>query len=257
MFKASIIATAITAASFSGSAFAGFINGDFELGNTTGWTMGSGSRSSVTNANLNPSAFLPGGNRYSNGMVHSSIVSSGTAPHTDGKLNQVYSGQYSMRVEDTTYGGYASVITQKVSNYNDKEIFFAWAAVLEGAHGTNEAATFQLVLRDETVGKNLIKREYNAATGGSGVDGRFTKSSDGYFYTSWQVEQMALEADAIGHDLSLTLLAADCSPTGHAGYVYLDGFGRVAPPTGVPVPGVLALMGLGLTGLAVARRRKA
>ncbi|MBB5018093.1 hypothetical protein HNQ59_001378 [Chitinivorax tropicus] len=255
MIKASIIAGTIAIATVSSSAFAGFINGDFEQGNTTGWTVGTGNRATILNANLDPMAFLPGGSKFNANRDNSAIVSGGFAPHTDNQLKQVYAGNHSMRVEDVLNGGYASVITQKVGKYQDKDIFFAWAAVLEGAHDSREAATFKLVLRDETRGLNLITREYNADQAGGGVDKLFSKSTDGYFYTSWQVEQLSLDAAAQGNDISLTLLAADCSQTGHGGWVYLDGFGQSAP-SDVPAPGVLALMGLGLCGLAAARRKR-
>ena len=114
-----------------------------------------------------------------------------------------------------------------------------------------------MVLRDETAGTDLITRQYNAANSGGGVDSRFTLSSDGFYYTSWQVEQLALESSIVGHDFTLTLLAADCQFTGHEGEVYLDGFGAIPPPPPpIPLPGTLALLGLGLAGLASFRKRK-
>ena len=240
-------------------AMAQFVNGGFEAGNTSGWTTGTGYRASVNNPSLNPTAFLPGGSLYNSSLNHSAVVAPGTMAHTDGHLNQVYAGNYSFRAEDLTFGGYASAITQRVNNYTDPNIFFAWAATLEGAHGVNDAATFVLLLRDETLGSNVITRTYNAATTGAGVDARFTLSNDNFYYTTaWQVEQLTLDSGSIGHDFSLTLLAADCQPTGHEGTVYLDGFGSVTPPVGaVPEPETYALMlaGLGLVGWCARRRR--
>lgn len=260
MMKKTSLALAISMM-VSGPAFsAAFVNGGFEDGDFGSWTTGGGYRASVNNSGLDPVDFLPGGSLYNSTLNHSAIVTAGIAPHTDGNLNQVYSGTYSARVEDTTYGGYASVITQTVTNYTDPNIFFAWAAVLQGAHGLNDAATFILALTDDTLGTTLISREYNAATSGGGVDSRFTKSADNYYYTAWQIEQLDVSA-AQGHDFTLSLLAADCQPTGHAGYVYLDGFGAITPPGGdggsVPEPATLALLGLGALGLGVSRRRKA
>jgi len=50
-------------------------------------------------------------------------------------------------------------------------------------------------------------------------------------------------ANAVGESIELTVIAADCSLGGHAGYVYVDGFGSAPlPPAAgtagpkVPVP---------------------
>ena len=191
--KKSAIALSVISALAAPSVYATvFVNGDFETGSTAGWTIGSGYRGNVLNNNLVPLDFAPGGSRYNAALNHSGLVSGGFAPNTDGNLRQVYSGNYSFRSEDTVNGGYASVITQSVANYTDPNIFFAWAAVLEGAHGTNDAATFQLVLRDDTSGLLLVDRKYNAASTGGGVDSRFTESTNGYFYTDWQIENINL-----------------------------------------------------------------
>lgn len=240
-----------------------FVNGDFETGTTAGWTIGGGYRASVNNAVLNPSLILPGGALYNSTIAntHSAVVAAGTVDPNVGAAfgSTVYGGNYSLRVEDTTYGGYASVATQTVNNYTDPSIFFAWKAVLLGAHGTLDAATLIIKLTDLTTNTTLITRQYNAADDGSGVDPRFSYLNNNYYTAAWQIEQLNIDASLAGHNFLLSVLASDCQPTGHWGYVYLDGFGNVAPPpTGVPEPGTLSLVSLGLlaTAGAAARRRR-
>jgi hypothetical protein len=255
-----VLLVALGCLALAPSAYAnGFVNGDFELGTSAGWTTGTGSRTSVSNPSLTASMVLPGGSLYNPSLVHSSIVTPGLVPETANQLNQVYSGNFSWRVEDTTSGGFASAIQQQVNNYTDPDIFFAWAAVLEGAHGTTDAATVKIQLRDLTLGTDLISREYNAASSGGGVDPRFNyEASTNMFWTPWQVEQLTLPTSSLGHDILLSILAADCQPAGHEGFLFLDGFGAVAPPTvpSVPEPATLILVGSGLVAAFRARRKQ-
>lgn len=252
--KLSMLALATLTAMSSAQA-ASFVNGGFENGDASGWTQGGGFRGNVMNSGLDPANFVPG-----DGGTRNSIISTGTVdPRVGAALGTtVYGGNYSMRVENVINGGYASVLTQTVLGYTDASIFFAWKAVLDGAHGIDDAATILITLKDLTTGNVEITRKYNASNDGTGVDARFSQQGN-YFYTpQWQIEQLVINSGLSGHDFQLSVLAADCEPTGHFGYVYLDGFGSVTPPNGnVPEPASLALAGLALAGAAAARRRRA
>ncbi|MDO8451092.1 MAG: PEP-CTERM sorting domain-containing protein [Rhodoferax sp.] len=256
------IATLLASPAFAAS----FVNGSFEDGNINGWLAGGGnasisSRSGVSNSALTPAAWLPGGLHYNAANSNSAIIDNTSAyvdPNVGAALGTtVYGGRYSYRVENTSNGGYASAISQTVANYTDPTIFFAWKAVLEAAHTADTAATMKLNLRDDTDGIDLITRTYNATSGG--VDPtKFTFSGGNYYTAAWQIEQLNISAALSGHTFTLSVIAADCQPTGHFGYVYLDGFGANIPdPTNnVPEPTSVALLGLGLAGLAASRRRK-
>ncbi|WP_309646680.1 PEPxxWA-CTERM sorting domain-containing protein [Phenylobacterium sp.] len=233
-----------------------FVNGGFENGTASGWTSTGGYRGNITNANLDPGDL--GGVANRSAVVGTAYVDPNVGAALGGA---VYSGNHSFRVEDTINGGYGSVLTQTVNNYTDANIFFAWKAVLEGAHGTNDAATMIITLKDLTTNTTLITRQYNAASSGGGIDARFSLLNGNYYTPQWQIEQLAIGPGLSGHNFQLSVLAADCEPTGHFGYVYLDGFGAVTPPPvipgGIPEPSTWAMMimGFGLAGSALRRRR--
>jgi hypothetical protein len=255
MFKLAAVGMLALAA---GTASAnGFTNGGFEDGSTAGWTTGGGYRGGTLNSELSPGMLLPGGSLNGDAGDRGQIIdSSYLDPNIGAALGStVYAGKYSYRAEDTTNGGYGTTISQKVTNYTDSKIYFAWKAVLEnGGHEENESAVMQLTLTDNTTNELLISRTYNAGDGGGGVDSRFS-TQDNLFYTAnWQIEQLAIDGSRSGHDFTLSLLAADCEPTGHTGYAYLDGFGAANP---VPEPETYAMLIAGLGLLGFMKRRKA
>lgn len=237
----------------SSSAYANsFVNGGFEDGNLNGWLGGGGTWTGSPAPPVNPAT-------YNAGTPNNTLMTVGVDPITGAA--QVYSGNNSVRVNDSVNDYSVSTLRQSVTNYTDNNIFFAWNAVLQASHTLTDSDYFSLTLRDDTDGVDLVSRAYSSAGAiGSGTTGvTWTPfQSGGWFSSGWVVEQIDLLAlGAVGHDFTLTLLASDCPYGGHAGYVYLDGFGSVIPPGGsVPEPGSLALLGLGMAGLAVLGRRQ-
>lgn len=154
-------------------------------------------------------------------------------------LNRVYNGGHAARINDW-YNNYSvSVISQTVTNYTDPHIYFAWAAVLESSHYSTDSDNFTLKLTDDTTSKVLYSVAYNSYDNGS-----IFHPYGYWYYTDWQIEDLDVSA-LQGHDFTLTLLGSDCPYGGHAGYVYLDGFGGTVPPATTPEPGTLALLGSG------------
>src|ERR1035438_4072959 len=218
-------------------AFAGsFTNGGFESGDFTGWTQGAGWW--YGGWPMDPGSYLPGGVNYSISANASAVVTNYLDPRTDNHLNSVYNGIYSARVNDNINNYSVSVISQTVTGYTDPNIYFAWAAVLQGSHGLTDSDNFTLQLIDDTTSKVLYLVSYSSASA-AGTP-LFSHSSSDWYYTAWQVQSLDVSAMK-GDDFTLTLLGSDCPYGGHAGYVYLDGFGAAPPPPGTPEPGTLAL----------------
>lgn len=257
-----LLSASIALAFASGAAHAAsFTNGGFENGTISGWTTGGGVWTSGMGLGLplNSSLYLPGGARYNPsgttfGAPNSpiTITSAGTDPITG--ADTVKYGNHSVRVNDSINNYGVSVLQQSVTNYDGTSINFAWNAVLEASHGTTDSDHFQIRLVDNTTGATLYDVAFSSATS----PGQFRQV--GWWYTSDWVE-ISIPVTQ-GNNYTLTLLAADCPYGGHAGYVYLDGFGTTQGGGGdddggeAPEPGSLALAGLALAGLAGLRRKR-
>lgn len=240
-----------------------FTNGNFESGNLAGWTQGGGYWDDPPVSNITAQAYSLGGSRYNASYIANSVVTPGLDANTDNHLNRVYSGNYSAQINDANSNNSVSLLSQTVKNYTDSTIYFAWAAVLQDSHGPDDSDNFILTLTDDTKGLTLYNTVFNSAL--ASTAGLFTKSSTNWYYTSWQVQNFDVSAYA-GDQFTLSLLASDCPYGGHAGYVYLDGFGAVLPPTtdpgnptAAPEPasiGMMAMSAMG-TGIVAWKRRKA
>lgn len=263
--KKVIALTAGLVFSMSASA-ASFLNGGFENGNLGSWTFGGGTRSGINNSALQATAYLPGGSAYqSSAASQVSIVGPGNDPILAAvgvTLNQVFAGNSSARVGDSGVNYFVGAIRQQVVNYTAPTLNFSWAAVLESQHGAEDAPLFSVKVLDVTAGTVAYSNVF-AAYPGSPSSSVFRSAGNGdYSYAPWQSITVNT---TVGNTYAIELLTADCGQSGHFGYAYLDGFGSVTGGSGdngntggtgtVPVPGTVALLALGLVGVALRRKQ--
>jgi hypothetical protein len=230
-----------------------FSNGGFENGNLSGWKQGGGYW--YGGWPINATSYLPGGANYGTTGVNT-VVSPGIDPISG--LNKVYNGSYAVQVNNAINDDSVSVISQTVANYTEANIYFAWQAVLQGSHGLDDSDNFSLLLTDDTTNTVLYNASYSSASA-AGTSLFKTTASD-WYYTDWQVQNLDVSAFS-GDTFTLTLLGSDCPYGGHAGYVYLDGFGGAPPvqdPGGSPVPepSTFVMLGSGIAALATKFRNK-
>lgn len=228
-----------------------FTNGGFESGDLSGWNQGGGNwyfgPGAGGSAPLNPAV-------YAGGPSLNAVMSGGVDPITG--ANTVYSGKYSVRVNDQNWGANVSTVSQTVANYTDNNIYFAWNAVLEDSHGLTDSGHFSLTLHDDTTGTDVVTRGYSSAGAiGGGTTGVTWNTFGNWYSSGWVVENINVAAlGLLGHTFTLSLLASDCYWTGHGGYVYLDGFGAKLPE--VPVPAAAWLFGTAIAGFVGLKRRR-
>ena len=249
-------------------AFALFTNGGFEQNDFAGWTLGGGTNPGLLGAEPFTSAsiqIIPGA------AGPASIVGQFTDPIAPTiVLPRV--GQLTAKLNDENGGALVTTLVQTDTVTNADidpadgfpHIRFAFAPVMDDpSHAPDEQPYFYVSVKNLT--DNSILFEQFAYSGQAGVN--FLNGTGNWKYLEFQNVDAVLPLSAIGQQIELTVIAADCALGGHGGYVYVDGFGstNVPPPTGsaviteVPVnqPAALILLAglLGLLGWRAKRTR--
>lgn len=227
----------------AGASPAVFTNGGFEQNSLAGWTVAGGFNPGLagtppfTGASVQITPGAPG---------PASVVGAGADPRAPGiTLPRV--GQYTAKINDEATGARLTTLSQTDTITSADidpadglpHLRFSFAPVLDDpSHLPEEQPYFYVVVRN--VADNSVLFEQFAYSGQPGVT--FLQGTGNWKYLPFQNVDAVLPLSAVGQQISLTVIGADCSLSGHAGYVYVDGFGSApvggggTPPPVVPVP---------------------
>lgn len=256
--------------SLSSPAFAIFQNGGFENGSFTGWTLGGGTNPGLAGAPPFTSASV----QINLGAAGpATIVGPGTVDPRAPTIVLPRVGQSTAKLNDEGGGALVTTLrqTDTVSNADVDpldglpHIRFAFAPVLDDPnHSPEQQPYFYVVVKN--LADNSVLFEQFAYSGQAGV--QFKTGTGNWKYLEFQNVDAVLPASAIGQQVELTVVAADCSLGAHGGYVYVDGFGssqvggggggNPASPTAVPTLGstTLALLAATLVLIGWRSRRR-
>ena len=241
MFKLASVALAL---GLGVSAQAGFINGGFETGDFTGWTLEHGFNGGANN-------FVP-----SAGTVDAIVVTPAYVdPYSpyDGVINETRTA----RINDFANGNEATRISQTgIMLAGETDVFINWAAVMEDpGHPSGQDPFFSIVVNVNGVLAGSESHSAGVGVGWTAGPAFGGPNGSTVFYKSGQFHLSGLNA---GDSVQVVMTVLDCSQTGHSGWAYLDGIGTVAqPPVGAPDGGSTALLlAPALLGLLALRRKK-
>ena len=249
------LAACLLALAFAPPAQAIFVNGGFEQNGYGGWSVGGGSNPGLsgappfTSASVQIVGSTPG---------PASVVGAVSDPRAPG-IVLPRAGQYTAKVNDEATGAQLTRLSQidtvtaaDIDPADGKpHIRFAFAPVMDDpGHSPAEQPYFYVAVRLVADGSVLF--EQFAYSGQPGVN--YQQGSGSWKYLPFQDVDVPLPANAVGQQVELVVIAADCSLGGHGGYVYVDGFGSSQVGGGggagaVPLE-VPALDGAGLALLA-------
>jgi uncharacterized repeat protein (TIGR01451 family) len=239
-------------------ALAIFDNGGFETGDFSQWTISWFQNDGLTGAPPFDGSDIQrgtGGSNQSAVLGPFSTPMSQADPETGNNLRYPRFGQYVARIEDNSSGGFANAITQTttiltgdVDPLDGKvHVRFAYAPVLENPeHSPAQQPYVYYAVRNVDRSNALLAEKFLFA-GQAGVPWSTSTSSGGdpLVYLPWQLVDIPLQSSqvAAGERIALEIIASDCEPNGHFGYIYIDAFGAF-------IDGLTTFAGVDLAGVA-------
>jgi len=193
------------------------VNGGLELNSFNNFSGFIGTYSGATsigdvNSGLNlSSTSLPNTNRIT-------LVTPGIDQNAP--IQQVYEGNYAIRLGDNAAGSRAERVTYSVPITNSNKIFkYNYAVVLElpdDNHSNGERPFFWARVM---VGKQVICETGRKS---AGLGDPFFQSNGNYDYRDWDCQVCDLSA-YVGQTVTVEFTIADCSLSGHSAYAFIDG----------------------------------
>ncbi len=212
-----------------------FSNSCFEAGykadgvTPVGWTTEVGSNAGVlypgtpTFNNLGAMNYTIG---WSAPGTDSALVSVANDPiATSTPLPQVLDGTAALRVNNSATGARISRAYKTITvptSIAHPQLSFYWAAVLQSAgHGPTDQPFADVLIQDVTDPNNVttIYFKHFAAQDPTYPGWQIT---GGWGAIPWQKVSLPNLTSLKGHQLKITLMAADCNQGGHGGYMYMD-----------------------------------
>ncbi len=134
----------------------------------------------------------------------------------------VNNGNYSLRINNYDNNDHVSTATQTatIPTIALPTLKFAWAAVLQDAgHSIPEQPYVQVLVKDITANKILYYKRF--ANGDPTYSGWITSPISGWSLIPWQTVSLDV-SNSKGNQVMISVTGADCTQSGHGGYVYLD-----------------------------------
>lgn len=256
----SLIRTGLTVV--GGAAFLGFatevaadfVNGGFETGDFTGWTISTYDNppSGVTLASPPEETLRPALNLGAGGVA-ASYVRTDPVPESqyDPQLGPSSSLRFPLFGNDTAVINYYLTSSRNVNGLtqtmtvtsadvdpddNKPHVRFAVAPVLaDPGHPAEQQPYYFVNVRNVTTGETLFHSFKYANQPGV----PWKVGPGGYLYTDWQLVDVAPGAGklSVGDQVEVEIIAARCAQSGHSGYVYVDGISSFLPGVSVVATG--------------------
>ncbi len=245
---------ASTNATVSISVLAGlFANGDFERGNLSAWTEGRSYNPGLklpqpfTGASIQ---FRAGGTDKTNIVGGPSVTPLSLSDAVVPAVKYPRFGRYATVVNYRGSSNNANVLKQTatvLAHHFDPadgkvHVRFAYVPVLDNpSHLPQQQPFFYVVVRNKTRNGAVLYERF-AFANQPGVPWQ-KKAGTNYLYTDWQLVDVPAGPGlvAVGDELELEAVAAGCSLGGHAGWIYVDGFGTAVPGLFINATGPAAI----------------